>query len=280
MSRILFSLCAVMAVLGAFCAYTQIREEHQTSDWLSPNRLAPEQIEKNQMQARIRMKLPYTARGDYMLGSLGQLSKLCDWVVIGKIVSVKQDLCEERHAPTLVTLNVETNLYGKVSGNQITVHLDWWESRIIPYRKNDRALVFISKENYGQIPYDALMLDFDKNKSGCSSFDLPVVVGGERGFIMLDGGGLEKELLTAVDGYLTTMRREKRERKAVYTVLRKLVLSSVDRVRDDARSDIVVLLRQTPLNEIKEVLADTNIDNDIKEYVRLVLIPDGEKKQP
>ena len=54
-----------------------------------PKPLSPEEREQKEIRERINKKLPYNNDASGSLGTLGQLTKLCDWVFVGKVVDTK-----------------------------------------------------------------------------------------------------------------------------------------------------------------------------------------------
>lgn len=55
--------------------------------------------------------------------------------------------------------------------------------------------------------------------------------------------------------------------------------SSIPRIRDDARQDMLYLIRSCQDIDLDRILADENIDEGIKDYVRLYLKPRREGKK-
>jgi len=58
-------------------------------DMPAPKPLSPQEREQKEIRERINKKLPYNNDASGSLGTLGQLTKLCDWVFVGKVVDTK-----------------------------------------------------------------------------------------------------------------------------------------------------------------------------------------------
>ncbi len=91
--------------------------------------------------------------------------------------------------------------------------------------------------------------------------------------IGLGSAETERVFVAATEGYLQVLRRESRGAERYYALLRQLVLSPECRIKEDARSDLLKFLRSCSSFDLDRVLADENIDEGIKDYIRLILRP-------
>jgi hypothetical protein len=225
------------------------------------------------LRARVNSKLPYMYRGDLALGTFGQLSKLCDNVIVGKVINVTEDQTESAVKLLEITFGVETNLFGAVSNKTIKANLRD-ANRIVNFAKHgDRILVFLANDICVNDIYDAIAFDFKKTSSQVKTNGISHVVCDERGVFALKDDVMERELLVAAEGYLSALRREKRNAEQYYNLLRKLMVSPIPRVKEDARSDMFLLISKDKSFDLQRLLEDKNIDDGIKDYVRLILLP-------
>jgi len=252
-------------------------------DMPAPKPLSPEEREQKEIRERINKKLPYNNDASGSLGTLGQLTKLCDWVFVGKVIDAKGNKVaagakEEFLGEVSVTLNIETNLFGQTRNKRIVVTPNWWETWRVP-KAGDRMLVFLAKERYDEYVFDVIKFDFDKARFKGETNKGPIVVRECRGMIGLGSAETERIFVAATEGYLQVLRRESRDAERYYALLRQLVLSPEYRIKEDARSDLLKFLRSCPSFDLDRVLADENIDEGIKDYVRLYLKPRQEGKK-
>jgi hypothetical protein len=243
----------------------------------APKPLSPQERERKELYDRVSKRLPYVNEEFLVLGTLGQLTKLCDWVFVGKVVDtqgskVAAGAKEEFLGDVSVTLNIETNLFGRMWKKRIVVTPYWWETWRVP-KAGDRMLVFLAKERYDKYVSDVMEFDFDKAKLKGETSKGPIVVQDCRGMIGLGSAETERIFVAATEGYLQVLRRESRDAERYYALLRQLVLSPEYRIKEDARSDLLKFLRSCPSFDLDRVLADENIDEGIKDYIRLILRP-------
>lgn len=225
------------------------------------------------LRASVNARLPYVARGDFALGSLGQLSKLSDNVIIGKVINMKETQDETHGKFVGVALGIETNLFGEISNKAITIILNVQEQCVQPMKSGDHILVFLANDDYGNYIYDALSFDFEKTATRSITNNTPRVVCDGRGIFSLNNDADEREILAATEGFLCVLRREKRNAEAYYALLRKLILSPVPRIKEDARSDLLFFIIKTKSFDPHRILDDDNVDDGIRDYVRLILLP-------
>ena len=227
---------------------------------------------------RLNRKLPYRNEDDVAckFNTLGQLVKLCDSVSVVKVVEVEDDgskSATKRLVPKIkLTINAETNLLGHLDRDGLPLIVQWWDRKRLP-QKGDRWLVFITSEDHRVNMFDAMKWDFDKTKVRGELKDAAFILGQSRGAIDLSDGKTESRLLAATTGYLQNLRQQKWDADKYYALLRELSLSPVKRIGDDAKTDLVNFLRSCPSFDLNCALEDEKIDEGVKDYVRLILLP-------
>ena len=228
---------------------------------------------------RLNQKLPYHKMFDDVtcrFFTLGQLVKLCDSISLVKVVDIEDigsKSATKRLVPNIkLTINAETNLLGHLDRDGLSLIVQWWDRKRLP-QKGDRWLVFITSEDHRVNMFDAMKWDFDKTKVRGELKDAAFVLGQSRGAIDLSDSKTESGLLAATTGYLQNLRQQKWDADKYYALLRELVLSPDQRIKDDAKTDLVNFLRSCPAFDLERVLEDKNVDDGIKDYVRLVLLP-------
>ena len=232
---------------------------------------------------RLNRKLPYHSDEDLTcrFNTLGQLVKLCDSISVVKVVEVVDDgskSATKRSVPKIkLTINSETNLLGHLDRDGLSLNVQWWDRKRLP-QKGDRWLVFITRQDYEYYMLDAMKWNFDKTKVQGKPLDTAVVMGHGRGTIDLAGGKTESDILAATAGSLQNLRQQKWDADKYFELLRELVLSPDQRIKDDAKIDLLNFLRTCASFDLNRALDDKNIDDSIKDYVRLILIPQREKK--
>ena len=276
---ILFSTATALLGQGAGC---DINAPEELVRWKSPVRPSLNSQERSRMLIHLNKSLPYQQKGRPVMGSIGQSVKLCDWIITGTVAVLQKrntDDPDQRHVT--MGINVESNLFGELGASRIEVDLYPMEQPEKVYLAGDKILVFLANADYGVSVYPwAFSLDFDKEKLSFPATESPVLVlDGNLSIIKLDDPIVAEQTLAAVDRYVTILRREKRDEDKIYAVLRELVMSPIMRVREDALSDLVLLLRHSKELNLTNVLSDDNIDEGIKDYTRQILIPDREGRR-
>lgn len=244
----------------------------------SPTPFTIDQRQELQEWGKLEQKLPYRGKPYIRMGTLGQQAKLCDWVIIGRVSHVERGGSLFKDYPITLTLDIETNLFGKLEQDSVKINLMKWDfgagnedltARFMrSYHAGERFLVFLVR---GRAPvlFDILLFSFEKSAHRKEFGDQPVLLYDSLGLFGLDSGEVEREVLLATDGYLTCLRKEKRDLENYYRLLRRLERSPVERIRDDAKTDLVNLL-STPVI-VEKVLADETVDEGIRDYARFVL---------
>lgn len=287
------SNAAIISVLGlVICSCLVVAQDTEDIKVVLPEELMPkpkpltdeEVLRQNKAKAqseliwRLNRKLPYHNEEDlaFRFNTLGQLVKLCDSIsiaIVADIEDVGTNSVPKRLVPNIkLTVNAETNLLGHLGRGGLPLTVQWWDRKRLP-QQGDRWLVFITRQDYEYYMLDAMKWDFDKTRMPGKPLDTAFVLGHSRGAIDLDEGEAEKELLAATAGYLQNLRQQKWDADKYYALLRELVLSSVKRIKDDAKTDLVNFLRSCPSFDLNRVLEDKNVDDGIKEYVRRILLP-------
>lgn len=234
----------------------------------------------------LNRKLPYHNEEDLAcrFNTLGVFVKLCDSISVVKVVDVEDvssKSANKKQAPIIkLTINAETNILGHLDRGGLSLNVQWWDRKRFP-QKGDRWLVFITREDQESNMLDAMKWDFDKTKVKGKCKDADFVLGQSRGAIDLIDNKEEVEYVAATAGYLQNLRQQKWDEKNYYALLRGLVISPVKRIRDDAKTDLVNFFRSCSTFDLNRALADDNIDDGIKEYIRLILQPSRESpKKP
>lgn len=241
--------------------------------------LSEDQKERTKVYRSVARYLPYNQREAYKtFTTIGKLCQLCDAVIIGKVVRIEQPSKEtNEHDSSLslnFSLNIETNLFGCDVPRSIQLNVN--SSNICnSLDKSERVLVFLANEDYLNYPMKIYKWDFDKEKITGQKNDTVSIVGGDRGCVSLMNNKDEEQFIIAVKGYLRVLRQKQPDMNCYYDLLRQLVLSENKRVKEDARSDLLLLIQTStvPAFDTKRVLLDDNIDDGIKDYLRLYWIP-------
>lgn len=238
---------------------------------------------------------PYFGNGNSprWLTPFGQLSKQCDGVFIGVISGVKGLTDEEKAGleqgrarvdrPAHILFQVETNLFGSIPGDTVTIPMPWLEGKGHAPTNGMRLLVFYARGlPIGETDLNRKYYLFDWEKPPEVPDAPPVVIRELMSSIrILDSSETEKAYIEATNGYLQLLRREKRDPDRYYEFLRPLVKSPVWRIRQDAKEDILWLVGPVAPDrfDLKRILDDSALDwNLLKDYVRYIAIPDQERR--
>ena len=235
--------------------------------------------------SKLEQKLPYRGKPYIRMGTLGQQAKLCDWVVIGRISHIERGGEVSKEYPITLTLGIETNLFGKLRQDSVKLSLKKWDFGAAEeeltarftrsYHVGDRFLVFLVR---GRAPvlFDILLFTFEKPAHRKEFGDQPALLYDSLGLFGLDSGEVEREVLSATECYLTCLRKEKRDLENYYRLLRRLERSPVERVRDDAKTDLMNLFSTPEI--VEKVLVDETVDKGIRDYARFVLETQKKRK--
>lgn len=226
---------------------------------------------------KLTAKLPYQNDWERQGSTLGVLCKINNAVIVGRIAQA--GMSGTHQFKRRIEIAVETNVFGKVPGHSVSVEA-LWRLGLRELSAGERAILFLSgkfwePEDYARaFRWDSDMPSVPKDKSG--DFDLR---GNDRSIIAINGAEEEKEYLDAVAGYMRYLRGKGRDPETYYLFLCDLMKSSIPRIRDDARQDMLYLIRSCQDIDLDRILADENIDEGIKDYVRLYLKPQREGKK-
>ena len=238
---------------------------------------------------------PYFSRGNspLWLTPLGQLCKQCDGVFVGVISGVGGLSDEEKTGlelgrarvdrPAHILFQVETNLFGRISGNTVTIPLLWMEGKGHAPTNGMRLLVFYARGftiRETDVNRKYYLFDWEKPPEVP---DAPPAITRElmSSIRILDSPETEKAYTEAASGYMRLLRREKRDPDRYYEFLRPLVKSPVWRIRQDAKEDILWLIGPVAPDrfDFKRIVNDPELDWDlVKDYVRYIAIPEREKR--
>lgn len=217
-----------------------------------------------------------------IFSTLGQLSKLCDWVVIGTLTNTVQNgetnAGNKAFGNREITINVETNLFGGYLDKQVTARLSWFNVHH-ELKPGDRLILFLAKSNFGKYRQKQLFFDFSKTNLSGKASDMIFVVEGSRGVIQLDGKTDEKVMSTTIHSYLQVLRSPNDKKAlAYYFVLKDLTHSHDLRIKMDAISDLILLLQFEKSLDLIEIGEDPSLLPEIKDFIRLILIPSRTSK--
>lgn len=219
--------------------------------------------------------------------SLGQLAKVCDYVIVGTVtqftVLPHRDTVAvwERDSNVSLSVRIEIVMFGTLPHTELTIPVHWPDDEKTPMavHKNithywnwkkrpkvgDKLLIFLADEVIGEYIGNEFAFDFawnSTNKSG--SYHLVRENGGVR---YLDTPESTTNYLDAVKGYLRELRGEKRDAERYYSLLCRLIQSPVRSIREDARSDLMYFVQYTPSFDSKRILSADCIDDAIKYWV-------------
>lgn len=253
------------------------------------NRPEHKPTEEECFRRKMNEMLPY--EGEYVsrfrFSTLGQLAKVSDYIAVGKVVSVKPIGRNELRETFSMSVTIDTVLFGNIADRTITVTSQWgedWEIMDIGenrckwnYRSRpnpgDRLLLFMSaefsKSPYSpippEVPPDEVKFTFKKERTPRQgAYHLLYWEGGAR---YLDTPENTTNYLNAVKGYLRELRGNKRDADSYYSFLADLIQSSVQSIREDARSDLMYLVESCPSFDKKRILSDDRIDEALKYWV-------------
>lgn len=242
--------------------------------------LPKETILKNRLESRpyLRMMGPSLFRT-----TLGQLSKQCDGVFIGEIKDVGK-LDDEDRAEIArgiahfvdITFQIETNLFGSLSKESVTIPMLWMEYKESLPEIGLRVLVLYGQGyNIGFWDVAASKFEWIKPPADPKSTPRMLFEDYSTSLRILKTHAIEKTYIETVNGYLQIFRREKRSPIKYYEFLKPLVKSPVWRIRQDAREDMLLLLRHEgeDMFDLKVPLEDPELLTFYKDYINYILLP-------
>lgn len=251
--------------------------------------------EEERFRRKMRKALPYQTEVPeiFRYSTLGQLTKVSDHIAVGKVISVKW--IENSYSENVsITLKLEDVLLGDVSSRKIKVTGGWpedadykkdlevgkpflWAWKPCP-KRGDRLLMYIFDRSSIGHYWDSRK--FHSRKEVRAKTGLLHFICGNMGTRVLDTPEDTTNYLNAAKAYIRELRGAKRDEESYYSLLRTLVRSPVQRIREDARSDLMFFIEYCPSFDARRVLADDNIDEAIKYWVEHDVLPPREKQQP
>jgi hypothetical protein len=250
--------------------------------------------EEERFRRKMRDALPYQSEVPEALrhSTLGQLSKVSDYIVVGRVAKVKA--VTNSREDISVTLKLDSVLLGTLSSKKITVTSGWpedaeykmrleagypfmWNWKFRP-KRGDRLLMYLFDRSSIGHYWDSHK--FHSKKEERAKTGLLHLVRGNMGVRFLDTPENTADYLDAAKGYLEELRGGKRDEESYYALLRRLVQSPVQGIREDARSDLMFFIEYCPSFDARRVLTDDNIDEAIKYWVEHSVLPPREKQQP
>ena len=212
--------------------------------------------------------------------TLGLLVRMSDSIAIVKVTNVTVLNNYTSTAEITVTFSPERTLFGKPRKKKTTMSCIWLGVPKNPLpREGDRLLVFIADDDHLPNLFIAHDWKFNKNEHKALPRKAPAFPEGSRSIFSLNGDEQERELLAAVEELLLNLRRGSRNRERYYTCLLKQTRSPVERVSNDAHYDLLDFIRFEPSLDLRRILAADAVPECVKEYIRLIQIPEREKAE-
>lgn len=242
-----------------------------------------ENKERNRIHKEATKSIPYRGREAYKaFSTLGRLSKLCDAVIVGEVIP-REDGTEKKHDNGIkkekkLFLDIkETILEGEIGTLPLNIDELGIRNNL---KQGDRVLVFLVRNTFVHNPQVIYQWNFDKTKLEGEKKGGFFIAGGNRGCIELNNADEEKRFIATTKTYMQILRQPHQNACEYYDYLRQLVLSDNFRIREDARSELLLLIKTSDpsIFDTKRVLVDENIDDGIKDYLRLYWIPYVEKQ--
>jgi hypothetical protein len=218
--------------------------------------------------------------------SLGQLCKVSDRVIVGQVqdvATVSTNSLASTEDPFLnleasegllwqLTVKPEQELIGVKQSRMAVAWLPVIRSVKSVPKTGDRVVVFISTNSIYYLPHEVRDWDFDRvgAEARGKKWKRDVVAGYDRGLLTLtkeDG----EETVRIIQGYMTHLRGSKRDRYSYFDFLHGLLSNRNERVRLDARVDILNLVRNLSKEEIRKVVETSTVDAQVKDYSRQIL---------
>ena len=263
--------------------------EQPRMEWklqLSPPERTPEEQERWVKNGKLRSAIGniHMQSGTWFY-TFGQASKLCDLVVVGTVEEV-------RALGTTIVLALDACLYGRPAGKKMTFEIpdgsSWipnLEQRLA--KPGDKILVFLTNKDYdvwslffSVWPSQNLYsFDFDRAKAKRSGSAEAYSI---WSYIILDSKEAEEEAVRMAQGYLKIFGgKGTRDRDTYIEFLCSLLNSPVQRIRDDAESDLLLFYERELSPDLDKLLADDRVRQEIKDYLRFRLCnekPNEEQK--
>lgn len=243
-----------------------------------PPQPTEEQRRIHALDKQLAKNLPYQNDWAKQGSSLGVLCRISNAVIVGRIEHAGMSGASQ--FKRCFEIAVETNIFGRVPGESVSVDA-FWRSGLRELHAGERAVVFLSRrwwepEDYARARrWDFEVTPVPEDLSG--NFHLR---SNDRNIITVSGPEEERAYLDAVAGYIRCLHNKSKDLETYYLFLCGLMKSTIPRIRDDARQDMLHLIRSSQDIDLDRILHD-DIDDGIKDYVRLYWKPWlEEKKQP
>lgn len=240
---------------------------------------SPEATVRANFRRRLHAKIPLANEG-YSMSTLGQLVKLCAAAVVGHVQEIKDVTADDKRSSLsreyLLTVSVVSNLLEGQVSSPLSVKFHQWTWKI-DVKPEDDIILFLSPD---ELIFEWGIFDFDFEKQRSAQNRPFSVLGESRGVLVLGKPRDDDDIFNVIKQYIELLRKSRRNPDAYYEFLKKTVQSQNERIKRDGNSDLLYFLRSCTTFDLNQVLADNDVENNMKEYVRLVVIPDREKKSP
>ena len=285
--RLLLALCAAVSWLGKILidkttadCLTNIPKPPEEANVRPPVARSPEEKERDAMLSRLKWAISRVESCDEigMLWSLGQLSKLCDWVVVGTVETIKPAGKHDYYGQ--VTILTDASLYGKLSQRKVTFDFGVNSRDNFDGKPGDRMLVFLTDKNLIVSDFSSPRtfrfpsFNFDRSKNAWEKLKQISLCSPEWAYIFLGGKGTEQEVRRTVKGYLDVFGEGgKRDSLKYVEFLCSLLSSPVERIRTDAGSDLILFFEQEDISSdmLDKLLSDERVRAEVKDYLRFRL---------
>lgn len=278
----IFSIVVGLAASNA-CIYAGTNAEADIKVALPPELFTPRitnsagAITYANSRHKLLSKIPQ-ATGGYGISTLGQLAKLCDAAVVGHVLEIKDVTATNRscafaHDYSLTVSAVSNLLAGQVASSlSLKYRQGPWK---VDVKSGDDVIVFLSRDEF-RFEWGSTAFDFVKKTS---KQNRPLSIMGEsRGVLVLRKPCGSNEVFHVVTKYIELLRMSQRNADTYYGFLKKTIRSQNERLKRDGNSDLLNFLRTCKSFDLNRVLFDDTIDDNVKNYVRLVLIHERKKQ--
>jgi hypothetical protein len=240
----------------------------------------PETEAKIRLATSVLSKIPYTESG-YSLSTLDQLVKVCDAVVVGYVKKIENINPEDATATYSRELELTVSSVADLFGGPVL------DSLPVKFRQRgkeknvalgDCVLLFLSQDELIYSP-QIFSFAFEKSPSANSVRSNLNVLGDNRGLFVLNAPDTSDAVFSTVEQYIHLLRTPHRNADVYYEFLKTVARSPVTRLKYDGNADLLNFLQTCTSFNLSRVLADEEIEESIKDYVRLILIPSREKRK-
>jgi hypothetical protein len=255
-----------------------------------------------ELSRRANAGLPYLGMDDQMESkaffTLGRAVEHCSNIAVVSVLSCEYLPLTEKLRVLRLRFNVESNLFGRTQSPG-TLDVPWafsrmtreqaenlkkrginvtWKSEPATPETGGRLLLFLSPENQSKFQEFWHWDNSWRNKPSPQSASSLYAFGDAYNVVSLDGKSQGNAFLAAVLGYVKHLRSGKVDAEKYYPFLKEQMKSPIPRLKEDARCEMVNLLRSSAA-DLGQAASDEEIDDGIKKYVRLILIPERQKRE-